>query len=438
MSFAILRTAKLKSWGEIGGSLSHNYRTRETLNADSDRSHLNEHSHKDTQSVKNDINSRLPEKRRSDAVLCIEHLITASPEWSGWGTSKEKEFFDRSLGHLKALYGFENVIAHSIHRDESTPHLVVYVVPLDITGRLNCKKWLGGKKLLSQMQTNFANEVKNLGLERGLEGSTAEHKSIKQYYSEVNDALRDPNIVQPAVVEPKLFEMSKTYGERVANDVFQQLEPRFKQFEAVVTELSFVKKQNVEIRKTLKDAEQYLHVIHPLSAENRQKLNEIIETEGKKIYLNQEAEKQKQKALKDKFKKFDKKSGHEKDQLEKELIHFSLECEDKKKHKKQFENEYELLINWNNEKRQILEEKKEQEERHKQWEIGYQQHLESEKQKQKDEAELIKKNELEYQQRVEKSRADKAKVNKEIEENRRQQSVINREKNNNRNNDFEM
>ena len=38
------------------------------------------------------IQLRLPEKRRSDAVLCIEHLITASPTWSGWGTEKEHEF----------------------------------------------------------------------------------------------------------------------------------------------------------------------------------------------------------------------------------------------------------------------------------------------------------------------------------------------------------
>ena len=43
MSFAILRLQKLKTFADIGGSLSHNYRNRETLNADSDRTHLNEH-----------------------------------------------------------------------------------------------------------------------------------------------------------------------------------------------------------------------------------------------------------------------------------------------------------------------------------------------------------------------------------------------------------
>ena len=33
------------------------------------------------------------------------------------------------------------------------------------------KKWLGGRSKLSQTQTEFANEVKHFGLERGLENS---------------------------------------------------------------------------------------------------------------------------------------------------------------------------------------------------------------------------------------------------------------------------
>ena len=44
MAYAIYRTAKLGSFGEIGGSLSHTYRTRPTPNADESRIHLNEHS----------------------------------------------------------------------------------------------------------------------------------------------------------------------------------------------------------------------------------------------------------------------------------------------------------------------------------------------------------------------------------------------------------
>ena len=184
MAYAIYRTQKLKSFGEIGGSLSHTYRTRPTPNADESRIHLNEHSLETYNSCFAAIKNSIPEKRRKNAVLCIEHLITASPEWSGWNTEKESEFFDKSLEFVKQKYGSENVIAHSIHRDETTPHLIVYVLPIDEKGGLNAKKWLGGRSKLSQTQTDFANEVKSLGLERGLENSKARHKTLKKYYAE--------------------------------------------------------------------------------------------------------------------------------------------------------------------------------------------------------------------------------------------------------------
>ena len=185
MSFAIYRTAKLKSFGEIGGSLSHTYRTRPTPNADENKLHLNKHMFETYNQCFFALKNAIPEKRRSNAVLCIEHLITASPTWSGWGTKKEEEFFKKSLEFLNKKYGKENVIACSIHRDETTPHLIVYVVPIDEKGGLNAKKWLGGRSKLSQTQTEFANEVKHLGLERGLENSKARHKTIKEFYAEI-------------------------------------------------------------------------------------------------------------------------------------------------------------------------------------------------------------------------------------------------------------
>ena len=185
MSFAIYRTAKLGSFGEIGGSLSHTYRTRPTPNADENKAYLNEHSLKTYNECFEAIKNSIPEKRRKNAVLTIEHLITASPDWDGWNTAKETEFFDKSLEFVKKKYGSENVIAHSIHRDETTPHLIVYVTPIDEKGGLNAKKWLGGRAKLSQTQTEFANEVKYLGLNRGLENSKARHKTIKEFYAEI-------------------------------------------------------------------------------------------------------------------------------------------------------------------------------------------------------------------------------------------------------------
>ncbi|MEX5538991.1 plasmid recombination protein, partial [Pseudomonas syringae] len=74
----------------------------------------------------------IPQKVRKNGVLCIETLMTASPEWQGWhNASKEAALFEKSKAWLVEKFGAENVIATSIHRDETTPHLVAYIVPLD-------------------------------------------------------------------------------------------------------------------------------------------------------------------------------------------------------------------------------------------------------------------------------------------------------------------
>ena len=65
----------------------------------------------------------------------------------------------------------ENLIYAGIHRDETTPHLYAYVVPIDPQGKLNCRHFLGGAKALSQMQTDFAEQVgQRHGLQRGSKG----------------------------------------------------------------------------------------------------------------------------------------------------------------------------------------------------------------------------------------------------------------------------
>lgn len=269
MPFAILRTAKLKTIGNIASSLSHNYRTRKTPNADQERSRFNEHSLESAQAVKDAIQERLPEKRRSDAVLCIEHLITASPEWAGWGTSEEHDFFEVSKKWLSETYGAKNVVATTIHRDETTPHLVAYVVPLDAdTGRLNAKKWLGGRHKLSNMQTAFANEVKNLGLERGVEGSKAEHTTIQDYYRKVHDLDNVPRVTVH-VPEPEFFESKDKYGERVAQSIVEQVNEKIGETRLLANEVRTVRKELLEVRKTLSELQSrtkpYLQATHGLN-----------------------------------------------------------------------------------------------------------------------------------------------------------------------------
>ena len=67
-----------------------------------------------------------------------------------------------------------------IQLDETTPHLVAYVVPIDKKGKLNCRHFLGGREKMTAMQTDFANVVgAKYGLQRGQEGSKAKHEEVK-------------------------------------------------------------------------------------------------------------------------------------------------------------------------------------------------------------------------------------------------------------------
>lgn len=287
MNYAILRTAKLKTMGNIGGSLAHSYRMIETPNADPNLTPKNYHSVATPEAVKQIIKDRLPEKRRADAVLCIEYLITASPEWEGWGTSKETDFFKRSTQWLIDQHGKENIAGMSVHRDISTPQLVAYVVPIDQRGKLNCKDFLGGRVKLNQMQTDFAKTVADLGLTRGKEGSKAKHTSIKEYYYDINHA-RDLTI-ETVSPKPEMFESKARYGEKVTAAVIEQIEPTVKAANSILMDYEKARSDKSVAEASYdtlkKRVEPYLVAIEGLNQEEIARVNEVMLLESRKIAI---------------------------------------------------------------------------------------------------------------------------------------------------------
>ena len=192
MKYAILRTQKLKATGAVWRSLKHAFREQPTPNADPAKAAQNAHlGATSAAEAMQRVRDRLPEKRRKDAVLAIEYLITASPEaMQELGGQGRDAYFNDALKWLRERHGGANVVYAGIHRDETTPHMYAYVVPLDeATGRLNARKWLGGAKALSEMQTDFAANVgARHGLERGIKGSRAKHERVSRHYGLVNRA----------------------------------------------------------------------------------------------------------------------------------------------------------------------------------------------------------------------------------------------------------
>ncbi|VVQ12201.1 hypothetical protein PS914_05327 [Pseudomonas fluorescens] len=185
MPYTILRTKKLKSIAGIFGSGQHTFREMPTPNSNG-AANVHVGGASTAAGLANAVLAKLPERRRKGAVLCIEYLITASPEAftrHGGTVPDTGGYFDRAIAWLKARHGGANIVSATMHLDERTPHLVAYVVPLTKDGRLSARDFLGGAAKLRKMQTDFHHWCgKPFGLFRGIEGSKATHQKVGQFY----------------------------------------------------------------------------------------------------------------------------------------------------------------------------------------------------------------------------------------------------------------
>ena len=132
------------------------------------------------------INARLAtltlkRKLRSDAVYMDSFVLGSDREFFGCLTEvQQKEFFWDCLDFFSEKYGYENILSAVVHKDETTPHLHLNIVPI-VNGKL-CSKDLFDRQKLSQLQTEFYEKVgKKWGLERGKFKSGAKHLKAAEY-----------------------------------------------------------------------------------------------------------------------------------------------------------------------------------------------------------------------------------------------------------------
>lgn len=301
-NYQIMRTAKLTSNGNVGASIAHAFRARETPNADMERTPKNQHiGAKSLEEAMAKYRELLPEKSRSNAVRCIEYVITASPE--AYKKLKGKEwtkYLNDGLKWVNAKHGTGCFYA-CYHQDETTPHLSVFVVPLDEKGHLNARSFLGGRAKLSAMQTDFHEKVsKGFGLDRGLMGSKAKHMTIKDYYgkmAELEKAIEPP--------KRKLLEKEEDYAERYK----AQLRPLLK----MAIEASRVHERNNQLEdqvaKSKKGFKEYTSLTQGLTPEQVKNLNGLVnqwkrENEQKEELERQQARKKDKERGKDNDKGF--------------------------------------------------------------------------------------------------------------------------------------
>ncbi len=283
-NFAIMRCAKLSGMGSVASSLKHCYRDRETPNADTERTQYNQcFLSESTDEAMGRLRELLPERRRKDAVLAVEYVMTASPEWFETATPREQaKFFTLSKIWLEEKYGKDRVVAAVVHRDEATPHLSAYVVPLTEDRRLSAKEFIGSRKKMRDDQTSFAKSVSPLGLERGIKGSKATHQTVQHYYESLNRGISktvtiEPEYLKPQILKKGIFTRKVESNTQIANRISGDINKVFSGTVAMASQSEHNAKRVFELQNVMAEQQKLLEkFVEPFRGLTSEQAQEVL------------------------------------------------------------------------------------------------------------------------------------------------------------------
>lgn len=224
MGYGICRVQKVKR-SAVGSMQYHNDRMpgeHSNPNIDPDKRKDNvefiEHG-----SYRAEVNDRIERFRKSgrkvrkDAVVLVEGVMTASPEFfEGKSRDEVMAFFKDGFDFVKSEAGEENMIHFTVHMDESTPHAHFGFTPIK-DGTLAWKKFFDGRAALKGWQDRFFEKVSEpWGLKRGEQDTGRTHRDAAQMRRDAEREvaeLREEAEVQRGAVELANEDLQRTTGE---------------------------------------------------------------------------------------------------------------------------------------------------------------------------------------------------------------------------------
>lgn len=297
MGYCFLSLQKVKTLGQLKSKFNHNYRVADVENADPMLKHLNKNliqcqlmdgTKADYATAWNERIDNLDyyknHKVYANAVKAMEIVMTFSREDNididAW-QKKNIAWLEKTFN--VAGDGRSNIMDVTYHADEpGNVHLHAIVIPIDENGHLNASRFTNGSRVMSEMQSSYARDMEEFGLERGLKGSKAKHKDIRKFYAELNRSIE-------SVPEPEQGESAYEYKKRVLENLettyaaaLRNIEKeKRRQIEDITTyyqgHYSTYQQTEEQIRKNME-------ILNQLSSETSvlQKEKEQIEIEKKK------------------------------------------------------------------------------------------------------------------------------------------------------------
>lgn len=199
MGYGICRVQKVKA-AAVGSMQYHNDRLPgEHSNPNIDHSKLGDNAEFIKHgSYRAEVNDRIERFRKSDrkvrkdAVVLVEGVMTASPEFfEGKSRDEVMAFFRDGFDFVKSEVGEGNMVHFTVHMDESTPHAHFGFTPIK-DGTLSWKNYFDGRDALRGWQDRFFEKVsKPWGLERGEKDTGRTHKDAAQMRRDAEREIKE-------------------------------------------------------------------------------------------------------------------------------------------------------------------------------------------------------------------------------------------------------
>lgn len=292
--FCIMRTEKRKK-SDLGGIQKENTRTAtEYNNRVAPGMDIFNVTLKESNNWLQDINREIQAagaKARSNSVMALDTIYTASPEFFQERTNAENDRFFRDCLKFHESH-FGHIISAVVHYDETTPHLHVISVPLTKDGRLSARDVIGNKSKMSKTQDAFFEQVgKEYGLERGVQMDgqekkrriTAQEHKLREITAEKQKQLEELGAIKHSKQSAReratrAKEQAKQQQEENSRlkTIEGQIRDRMEQEQATAEQLTEL---NQKARQELEDIKNQLEVYKPYLTRAEQRELEELEEE---------------------------------------------------------------------------------------------------------------------------------------------------------------
>jgi hypothetical protein len=233
MAFMVARTEKRKR-GDLGIYQIHvDRKTENHSNKDIDnaKSYLNYDliGHEKDISFHDEVMYHIYEHKkpgraiRKDAVVLQDWIISSSKDFfDNLSEERTREYFEVAVDYFGEKFGRHNIRFATVHMDETTPHMHLGIVPMNVEGRLTAKT-LFNRQALREIQEELPKKLQENGfdIERGVPNSERKHLDTPEFKNMVKSAKKE---IQKENRQNKI-EFLKTVPEEIG--IFVKKTPNF-------------------------------------------------------------------------------------------------------------------------------------------------------------------------------------------------------------------